>query len=60
MSDPLRQELLDIFVGRATRRYGLSEINQLQHALQAAALAEADERAARHRARLRCCTMSAT
>ncbi len=42
MSDPLRQELLDIFVGRATRRYGLSEINQLQHALQSAALAEAD------------------
>lgn len=42
MKDPLRQELLDIFVGRATRRYGLSEINQLQHALQAAALAEAD------------------
>src|SRR6266852_9367277 len=42
MSDPLRQELLDIFVGRATRRYGLSAINQLQHALQAAALAEAD------------------
>ena len=42
MSDPLRQELLDIFVGRATRRYGLSEINQLQHALQAAALAEFD------------------
>ncbi len=42
MSDPLRQELLSIFVGRATRRYGLSEINQLQHALQSAALAEAD------------------
>ena len=42
MSDPLRQELLDIFVGRATRRYGLSEINQLQHSLQAAALAEAE------------------
>lgn len=42
MSDPLRQELLDIFAGRATRRYGLSAINQLQHALQAAALAEAD------------------
>jgi phosphonate degradation associated HDIG domain protein len=42
MSDPLRQELLDIFVGRATKRYGLSAINQLQHALQAAALAEAD------------------
>jgi phosphonate degradation associated HDIG domain protein len=42
MSDPLRQELLDIFVGRATKRYGLSAINQLQHALQAASLAEAD------------------
>jgi len=42
MNDPLRQELLDIFVGRATKRYGLSDINQLQHALQAAALAEAD------------------
>jgi [1-hydroxy-2-(trimethylamino)ethyl]phosphonate dioxygenase len=43
MSDPLRQELLEIFVGRATKRYGLSAINQLQHALQAAALAEKDE-----------------
>jgi phosphonate degradation associated HDIG domain protein len=43
MSDLLRQELLDIFVGRATKRYGLSAINQLQHALQAAALAEKDE-----------------
>jgi len=43
MSDPLRQELLDIFVGRATRRYGLSAISQLQHALQAATLAEADD-----------------
>src|SRR5258708_17526427 len=43
MSDPLRQELLDIFVGRATRRYGLSEINQLQPALQSAALAEAGD-----------------
>lgn len=42
MSDGLRQELLDIFVGRATKRYGLSDVNQLQHALQAAALAEAD------------------
>ena len=42
MSDPVRQELLDIFVSRATKRYGLSAINQLQHALQAAALAEAD------------------
>src|ERR1044071_1912072 len=43
MSDTLRQELLDVFVGRATRRYGLSAVNQLQHALQAAALAEADK-----------------
>ena len=42
MSDILRQELLEIFVGRATRRYGLSEVNQLQHALQCAAHAEAD------------------
>jgi phosphonate degradation associated HDIG domain protein len=42
MNDPLRQELLEIFAGRATRRYGLSDINQLQHALQSAALAEAD------------------
>ncbi len=42
MSDPLRQKLLEIFTGRATRRYGLSAVNQLQHALQAAALAEAD------------------
>src|SRR5260370_17776091 len=43
MSDPLRQELLDIFVGRATRRYGLSAINQVQHALEAATLADADD-----------------
>jgi phosphonate degradation associated HDIG domain protein len=43
MSDPVRQELLDIFTSRATKRYGLSAINQLQHALQAAALAEADD-----------------
>ena len=59
MSDPLRQELLDIFVGRATKRYGLSAINQLQHALQAAAHAERD--GARPRpCSPRCCTMSAT
>jgi phosphonate degradation associated HDIG domain protein len=38
----LRQELLQIFTGRATRRYGLSEINQLQHALQTAFHAEAE------------------
>jgi phosphonate degradation associated HDIG domain protein len=42
MSDTLRQELLEIFVGRATKRYGLSDVNQLQHALQCAAHAEAD------------------
>jgi [1-hydroxy-2-(trimethylamino)ethyl]phosphonate dioxygenase len=42
MNDTLRQELLEIFVGRATRRYGLSDVNQLQHALQAASLAEID------------------
>jgi [1-hydroxy-2-(trimethylamino)ethyl]phosphonate dioxygenase len=42
MTQALRDELLEIFVGRATRRYGLSGVNQLQHALQAAALAEAD------------------
>ncbi|HZQ01621.1 MAG TPA: HD domain-containing protein [Reyranella sp.] len=42
MTDPLRQELLTIFTGRATRRYGLSAVNQLQHALQAATHAESD------------------
>jgi phosphonate degradation associated HDIG domain protein len=42
MSETLRQELLGIFVGRATKRYGLSAINQLQHALQAAQHAERD------------------
>ena len=35
----LRQELLQIFQARATRRYGLNDVNQLQHALQAAELA---------------------
>ncbi len=35
----LRQELLQIFEARATRRYGLNDVNQLQHALQAADLA---------------------
>jgi len=44
MSD-LRQELLAVYAGRATRRYGLSAVSQLQHALQAAALAEADSAA---------------
>jgi len=42
MSRSLRQELLEIYAGRATKRYGLSDINQLQHALQSAACAEAD------------------
>ena len=37
----LTDEILDIFDGRAKQRYGLAAINQLQHALQAAALAEA-------------------
>jgi phosphonate degradation associated HDIG domain protein len=42
MTDPLRRQLLDVFTGRATRRYGLSAVNQLQHALQAAQQAEND------------------
>jgi len=42
MNDDLRRQLLDVFAGRATRRYGLSAVNQLQHALQAATLAETD------------------
>ncbi|MFN8926432.1 MAG: HD domain-containing protein, partial [Rhodospirillales bacterium] len=42
MSDRLRDELLGIHDGRATGRYGLSSVNQLQHALQAATKAEAN------------------
>jgi [1-hydroxy-2-(trimethylamino)ethyl]phosphonate dioxygenase len=42
MTDPLRQQLLTVFTGRATRRYGLSNVSQLQHALQAAQQAETD------------------
>jgi phosphonate degradation associated HDIG domain protein len=42
MTDTLRQQLLDVYAGRATRRYGLSAISQLQHALQAAHHAEAE------------------
>ncbi len=42
MTDPLRRQLLTVFTGRATRRYGLSAVNQLQHALQAAQQAETD------------------
>jgi phosphonate degradation associated HDIG domain protein len=36
----LREELRRIYAGRATRRYGLSLVSQLQHALQSAARAE--------------------
>jgi phosphonate degradation associated HDIG domain protein len=42
MTDPLRQQLLDVYAGRATRRYGLSAISQLQHALQSAQHAETE------------------
>jgi phosphonate degradation associated HDIG domain protein len=38
----IRTAIEDIYAGRAQRRYGLSSVNQLQHALQAAALAEQD------------------
>ena len=38
----LRDALREIFDGRAKARYGLAHVNQLQHALQAAAIAEAD------------------
>lgn len=37
----VRDELMRVLGGRATGRYGLSAVNQLQHALQAGALAEA-------------------
>jgi [1-hydroxy-2-(trimethylamino)ethyl]phosphonate dioxygenase len=37
----IREELIEIFSSRATGQYGLSEVNQLEHALQSAALAEA-------------------
>jgi [1-hydroxy-2-(trimethylamino)ethyl]phosphonate dioxygenase len=36
----IRNELIDIYTNRATDQYGLSNVNQLQHALQSAALAE--------------------
>jgi phosphonate degradation associated HDIG domain protein len=36
----IRAAIEDIYAGRAQRRYGLSSVNQLQHALQSAALAE--------------------
>jgi len=37
----IRAQLLSIYGVRATRRYGLASVSQLQHALQAAAAAEA-------------------
>jgi predicted HD phosphohydrolase len=40
MTDDLTTALLDIYGSKATARYGLSRINQLQHALQSGALAE--------------------
>ena len=36
----IRNEIFDILSTRATKQYGLSDVNQQQHALQAAALAE--------------------
>lgn len=36
----IRNEIMTIYDQRATRRYGLSAVNQQQHALQCAALAE--------------------
>lgn len=38
----IRQVLIDIYASKANGRYGLSDVNQLQHALQSAALAERD------------------
>ena len=37
----VRDEIRDIYENRATSQYGLSAVNQQQHALQAAAMAEA-------------------
>jgi phosphonate degradation associated HDIG domain protein len=42
MGDPRITELAEIIEGRAHGRYGLAEINQRQHALQSALLAEQD------------------
>lgn len=39
--DTIRNALLAVYAGRADKRYGLSDVTQLQHALQAATLAEA-------------------
>jgi predicted HD phosphohydrolase len=40
MFSALRQEIADIYAGRAHRKYGLEDISQLEHALQTAHLAE--------------------
>ena len=37
----IRDRLIDIYAHKANGRYGLSDVNQLQHALQSATLAEA-------------------
>mgnify|MGYP006275157349 CR=1 FL=1 len=39
--EDIRKALLEVYAGRADKRYGLSDVTQLQHALQAANLAEA-------------------
>ena len=39
--DDIRTALLAVYAGRAGRKYGLSDVTQLQHALQAAQRAEA-------------------
>ncbi|WP_231737272.1 HD domain-containing protein [Caulobacter sp. CCH5-E12] len=41
LAEVLRNEIQDIYLGNARRPYGLYGINQLQHALQSAAHAEA-------------------
>jgi phosphonate degradation associated HDIG domain protein len=42
MTDPRLTEIVDIIEGKGRRRYGLAHVNQAQHALQAAWLAEQD------------------
>jgi phosphonate degradation associated HDIG domain protein len=37
----IRERILEIYTHKATNRYGLSGVNQLEHALQSASLAEA-------------------
>lgn len=39
---PIKATLLQIYGEKANKRYGLSDVSQLQHALQAAAMAEAE------------------